>query len=292
MAVVREWDDLVPAFRTTRATARGVFNDDRVYLEKFWPDARHVEIQILADHHGRVVHLGERDCSVQRRHQKLVEESPAPGLSPRLRARLAEAAVRGASEARYTGVGTFEFVVSGDEAAFIEVNCRIQVEHPVTEAVTGLDLVREQLRVAAGLPLSVAQEDIQPKGVAIECRVNAEDPARDFVPCPGELTEFVPPGGPFVRVDTHAYPGWFVPPYYDSLLAKVIAWAPTREQAIARMTRALGEFRVRGPGVRTTTGVLREILAHPAFRAGTHSTSLVRMMTEELSESRQADNRI
>jgi acetyl-CoA carboxylase biotin carboxylase subunit len=285
MAVVREWDDLVPAFRTTRATARGVFNDDRVYLERFWEDARHIEIQVLADGHGHVVHLGERDCSVQRRHQKLVEESPAPGLSPRLRERLTAAAVRGAAAVGYTGVGTFEFLVNRDEAAFIEVNCRIQVEHPVTEAVTGIDLVREQLRVAAGLPLSLTQDEVRPQGVAIECRVNAEDPARDFAPCPGELTEFVPPGGPFVRVDTHAYPGWSVPPYYDSLLAKVIVWAPTRDQAIARMTRALGEFRVRGPGVRTTTGVLKEIMGHPAFRAGTHSTSFMGELAGELREN-------
>ncbi|MFJ1760852.1 acetyl/propionyl/methylcrotonyl-CoA carboxylase subunit alpha [Amycolatopsis sp. NPDC088138] len=286
MAVVREWDDLVPAFRTTRATARGVFNDDRVYLERFWEDARHIEIQVLADGHGNVVHLGERDCSVQRRHQKLVEESPAPGLSPQLRARLTAAAVRGAAAVGYTGVGTFEFLVHRDEAAFIEVNCRIQVEHPVTEAVTGIDLIREQLRVAAGLPLSLTQDEVRPSGVAIECRVNAEDPARDFAPCPGELTEFVPPGGPFVRVDTHAYPGWSVPPYYDSLLAKVIVWAPTRDQAIARMTRALGEFRVRGPGVRTTTGVLRDIMGHPVFRAGTHSTSFLRDLAGNLQEMR------
>ncbi|GDY31024.1 acetyl-CoA carboxylase biotin carboxylase subunit [Gandjariella thermophila] len=288
MSVVRQWDELLPTFRATRATARAVFNDDRVYLERFWEHARHVEVQVLADGHGNVVHLGERDCSVQRRHQKLVEESPAPGLPPGMRARLTEAAVRGALAAGYTGAGTFEFLVSGHDAAFIEVNCRIQVEHPVTEAVTGIDLVREQIRVAAGLPLSVTEEDARPRGVAIECRVNAEDPSRDFAPCPGELVEFVPPGGPFVRVDTHAYPGWRIPPYYDSLLAKVIVWAPDREAAIDRMRRALGEFRISGPGVRTTTELLMDVLADPVFRAGEHSTSLLRQMAGDATDHRAA----
>lgn len=276
MSVVREWDELLPTFRTTRATARGVFGDDRVYLERYWENARHIEVQVLADNHGTVLHLGERDCSVQRRHQKLIEESPAPLLPPALRERLTQAAVRGAAAVGYTGAGTFEFLVDGDEAAFIEVNCRIQVEHPVTEAVTGIDLVREQIRVAAGLPLSVTQEEVRPNGVAIECRVNAEDPRRDFAPCPGLLSEFVPPGGQFVRVDTHAYAGWHVPPYYDSLLAKVIVWAPDRDQAIARMRRALAEFRIAGPGISTTSELLQEVLADPVFRAGQHSTSLLR----------------
>ncbi|WP_209648743.1 acetyl-CoA carboxylase biotin carboxylase subunit [Kibdelosporangium banguiense] len=280
MSVVRDWDELLPAFRATRAAARAVFGDERVYLERFWERARHVEVQVLADGHGNVVHLGERDCSVQRRHQKLVEESPAPGLAPEMRARLTDAAVQGASAAGYTGAGTFEFLVNGDQAAFIEVNCRIQVEHPVTEMVTGIDLVREQIRVAAGLPLSVSQQSVRMCGVAVECRVNAEDPSRDFAPCPGELTEFVPPGGPFVRVDTHAYPGWSVPPHYDSLLAKVIVWAPDREQALCRMNRALREFRIGGRGIRTTRDLLRDVLAHPAFRAGEHGTALLRQLDE------------
>ncbi|MBB5919571.1 acetyl-CoA carboxylase biotin carboxylase subunit [Actinoalloteichus hoggarensis] len=285
MAVVREWAELLPTYRTTRAAARAVFGDERVYLERFWEKARHVEVQIIADEHGNVVHLGERDCSVQRRHQKLVEESPAPGLSRDLARRLAEHAVRGARAAGYTGAGTFEFLVDGDEAAFIEVNCRIQVEHPVTEAVTGIDLVREQLRVAAGMPLSFAQDDVELRGVAVECRVNAEDPARDFAPCPGELSEFVPPGGQFVRVDTGAYPGWRVPPDYDSLLAKVIAWAPDRPQALARMDRALQEFRIRGRGVHTTKELLREVLVHPSFQRAEHTTSF---LDEEQSASTEA----
>ncbi|OXM62274.1 MULTISPECIES: acetyl-CoA carboxylase biotin carboxylase subunit [Amycolatopsis] len=276
IAVVRHWADLVPAFRRTQAMARAVFLDERVYVERFLDRARHVEVQVLGDDHGRVVHLGERDCSVQRRHQKLVEESPAPALAPGVAERLAEAAVTGARAVGYTGAGTFEFVVRDTEIAFVEVNCRIQVEHPVTEMVTGIDLVREQLRVAAGLPLSVTQDDVRPRGVAVECRINAEDPARDFVPCPGELTEFVPPGGPFVRVDTHAHPGCRITPDYDSLVAKVIVWGPDRPAALARMDRALGEFRIGGRGVHTTRDLLRRVLADPAFVAGEHTTSLLR----------------
>jgi acetyl-CoA carboxylase, biotin carboxylase subunit len=272
MSVVRRQDELMAKLRSARAAARAVFSDERVYLEQFWDDAKHIEVQVLADEHGTVVSLGERDCSMQRRHQKLVEETPAPGLPPGLAARLADAAIAGASAVGYTGAGTVEFLARGEEFAFIEMNSRIQVEHPVTEAVTGVDLVREQFNVAAGLPLSFTQDDVRPRGVALECRINAEDPARDFAPCPGEVTEFVPPGGPFVRVDTHAYAGWRVPPDYDSLLAKVIAWAPDREQALARMTRALAEFRISGRGVRTTRGLLQSVLADPVFRAGTHTT--------------------
>ena len=280
MAVVHEWDELVPAFRTTRAAARAVFGDDRVYLERYVEQARHIEIQVLADDHGTVLQLGERDCSVQRRHQKMIEESPAPGLSERTRRGLAEAALAGARAIGYTGAGTFEFVVSGEEYAFIEANCRIQVEHPVTEMVTGIDLIREQLLVASGLPLSLTQQDIQCRGVAVECRVNAEDPTRDFAPCPGELVEFAPPSGPFLRVDTHGYPGWRIPPDYDSLLAKVITWGPDRQQALARMDRALREFTVRGPGVRTTADELRAVLTDEAFLAGTHTTSLIAQRAE------------
>ncbi|MFG1612146.1 acetyl-CoA carboxylase biotin carboxylase subunit [Nonomuraea wenchangensis] len=275
MAVVRTWEELVPVFRAMRATARSVFGDPGVYLERFWERAKHVEVQVLADEHGAVLHLGERDCSVQRRHQKLVEETPAPRLAEGMARRLAEYAVAGAKSVGYTGAGTFEFLVDEEEAAFIEVNSRLQVEHPVTEMVTGIDLVREQIRVASGLPLPVGQEEVRPRGVALECRVNAEDPERRFAPCPGELAEFVPPGGPFVRVDTHGYPGWRISPDYDSLLAKVVVWAPEREQALARMERALAEFRIGGEGVRTTRDLLRGVMGHPVFRAGTHTTSLL-----------------
>jgi acetyl-CoA carboxylase biotin carboxylase subunit len=272
MGIVRGPDDLLPVSRSTRLAAKAIFGDGRVYLERYWPQARHVEVQVLADQHGSILHLGERDCSVQRRHQKLIEETPAVGLPPGMADRLVGAATLGAAAAGYTSAGTFEFLLQGNEIAFIETNTRIQVEHPVTEMATGLDLVREQLRVAAGWPLSVRQEDVRPRGTAIECRVNAEDPDRDFTPTAGVLTEFVPPGGPFVRVDTHGFTGSSMPPDYDSLLAKVIVWAPDREQAIARMSRALEEFRIDGPGIRTTIPLLQRILREPEFRAGTHTT--------------------
>ncbi|GAA4878777.1 acetyl-CoA carboxylase biotin carboxylase subunit [Kitasatospora terrestris] len=282
MAVVRDGDQLAPAFQDTRAHARAVFGDDRLYLERYVDGARHIEVQVLCDRHGNAVHLGERDCSVQRRHQKLIEESPAPNLPRALRDRICAAAVQGALAAGYVGAGTFEFVLAPDGGFFLmEVNCRLQVEHPVTEMVTGIDLVREQLRIAAGEPLGYGQQDVVVRGSAVEARVNAEDPERDFVPTPGLLSEFTPPGGPFVRVDTHAYPGWVVGPDYDSLLAKTIAWAPDREQAVARLDRALAEFRIDGPGVRTTAGYLRRTLADPRYRAGRHTTGLVAAMAEE-----------
>ncbi|MEV4140789.1 acetyl-CoA carboxylase biotin carboxylase subunit [Dactylosporangium sp. NPDC049742] len=276
MRVVERAADLADAYLRTRAEAQALFGDDRVYVERYLPNGRHVEIQVLADAHGNAVHLGERDCSVQRRHQKLIEETPAPGVPRDVVARMGEASVRGALAAGYVGAGTFEYLL--DDAGdffFLEVNCRIQVEHPVTEAVTGLDLVAEQLRIAAGEPLGLTQADVAPRGVAIECRVNAEDPARDFAPAPGRLDAFTVPGGPFVRVDTHAYPGYSVPSAYDSLLAKLIVWAPDRDTAIARSRRALADFRVDGPGVHTTAGFLRDVLADASFRAGTHDTGLV-----------------
>lgn len=282
MAVVRSADDLRLAYHETRAHARAVFGDERLYLERFVEDARHIEVQVLCDRHGAAVHLGERDCSVQRRHQKLIEESPAPGLPQELREAMWAAAVRGASAVGFVGAGTFEFVLTPDHEFYLmEINCRLQVEHPVTELVTGIDIVREQITIAAGLPLSFRQSEVVSRGVAVECRVNAEDPDQDFAPAPGLLAEFVPPGGPFVRVDTHAYPGWVVGPDYDSLLAKTAVWAPDREQALARMDRALSEFRVNGPGVRTTLGFLRRTVAHPLFQTARHTTGMVGAMTAE-----------
>ncbi|MFI6581352.1 acetyl/propionyl/methylcrotonyl-CoA carboxylase subunit alpha [Embleya sp. NPDC050493] len=275
MAVVPDAGALLPAFRATRATAQAAFGDNRVYLERYLAGARHIEIQILADGHGNVVHLGERDCSVQRRHQKLVEESPAPCLPAGQADRLAAHAVAGARAVGYRGAGTFEFLVRGEEAAFIEVNSRIQVEHPVTETVTGIDIVREQLLIAAGRPLGLDQERVRPRGASVEVRINAEDPARDFAPCPGTLTAFDAPAGPFVRVDTHAFPGSQARPEYDSLLAKIVTWGPDRDQALARMRRALGELRVEGPGIHTTAPLLAEILDDPDFRAGRHDTTLL-----------------
>lgn len=277
MAVVHDPADFAGAFTRTRAAAMAVFGDGRLYVERYLRSARHVEIQVLADTHGGVVHLGARDCSLQRRHQKLVEESPAPGVPPDVLAEMGAAAVRGAVAADYVGAGTFEFLFdpADNQFYFMEVNCRLQVEHPVTEMVTGIDLVREQIRIAAGEPLGYGQADITPRGVSIECRINAEDPARDFAPTPGELTEFEPPGGPFVRVDTFVRAGSRVPSLYDSLLAKVIVWAPDRDAAIARMRRALDELRVTGPAVATTTDFLSGLLDHPRFRTAQHDTALV-----------------
>ena len=276
MTVVADPAAFDPAYRRSRATAQALFGDSRVFVERYLPSARHVEVQVLADRYGTVVDLGARDCTVQRRHQKLVEESPAPRLSPELTREITGAAVRGARAAGYTGAGTVEFLVAPDGTfSFMEVNCRIQVEHPVTEMVTGIDLVREQLLVAAGRPLSLDPAGVPARGVAIECRINVEDPDRDFAPTPGLLEEFVPSGGPFVRVDTHGYAGYRVPASYDPLLAKVVVWAPDRDQAVARMDRALAEFRVRGRGMTTTAGFLRRVLRHPDFRAARHDTTLV-----------------
>ncbi|GAA3754006.1 acetyl-CoA carboxylase biotin carboxylase subunit [Micromonospora maritima] len=276
MQVVTRSADFPEVHRRTSATAQMLFGDGRVYVERYLRSARHVEIQILCDAYGNAIHLGERDCSVQRRHQKLVEETPSPGLPAGLAERMGAAAVAGARAVGYVGAGTFEFLVDPDGGFhFMEVNCRIQVEHPVTEMVTGVDLVQQQLRVAAGERLGLTQDDIRPRGVAVECRLNAEDPERDFAPTPGVVEEFVAPSGPFVRVDTHAHPGYRVPPNYDSLLAKLVVWAPDRDAAIARMLRALDETRVTGPRIATTRDFLRRVVDHPLFRAAEHDTALV-----------------
>ncbi|MEV0161343.1 acetyl-CoA carboxylase biotin carboxylase subunit [Nonomuraea fuscirosea] len=285
LSVVHSLRDFPQAYRNARATANAAFNDGRVYLERFVENARHIEIQVLCDNHGNVLHLGERDCSVQRRHQKLVEETPAPGLAPDLAGRMAAGAMEAARRLGYRGLGTFEFLV--DELGrfyFMEINCRIQVEHPVTEMVTGLDLVREQIRVAGGLPASVSQSDISLRGVAIECRLNAEDPEKGFTPTPGTLTEFVPPAGPFIRTDSHATTGYTIPAEYDSLLAKIVSWGPDRQQALNRMTRALGELRVSGPGIRTTLTFIEEVITHPAYQDGKHTTALVQKLISERKE--------
>ncbi|MFI7649129.1 acetyl/propionyl/methylcrotonyl-CoA carboxylase subunit alpha [Micromonospora sp. NPDC049460] len=276
MTVVATPAELPRAYARTRAAAQAAFGDDRVYVERFLTGARHVEVQLLCDSHGNGVHLGTRDCSVQRRHQKLVEEAPAPALSAGTLAAIAECALRGALSAGFTGAGTVEFLVDPDERFhFLEINCRIQVEHPVTEMITGIDLVHEQLHIAAGVPLRWRQEDVRPHGVAIECRVNVEDPDRGFAPTPGRLDRFVPPGGPFTRVDTHGHAGYLFGPYYDSLLAKVAVWAPDRELALNRLERALDEFDIAGPGVRTTIPFVRRVLDDAGFRKGRYSTGLV-----------------
>jgi acetyl-CoA carboxylase biotin carboxylase subunit len=281
MGVAENATELPTVFRQTQAYAAKLFGDGRVYAERYLRRARHVEVQVLADQAGQVIHLGERDCSMQRRRQKLIEESPAPGLPAELVERIRAAAVAGARAAGYQGAGTFEFLVDDElDFYFMEVNCRIQVEHPVTEMVTGIDLVAEQIRVAAGRPLSISQSDVVVRGTAIECRINAEDPGRQFAPAPGPITELALPGGPFVRVDTHVHPGYAVPPEYDSMIAKVIAWAPDRDTAIARMRRALLETTVTGPGLHTTTRFLHDLLGSGAFSKAEHSTSYIDELTQ------------
>ncbi|HEX5137404.1 MAG TPA: acetyl-CoA carboxylase biotin carboxylase subunit [Planctomycetota bacterium] len=264
---------LVNAWHQARAEAQSAFGEAGVYLEKYLERPRHVEIQILADGRGRIVYLGERECSVQRRHQKLVEEGPSPGIGDSMRRAMGRAAVKLAKAAGYKGAGTCEFLVAGKDFYFIEVNCRVQVEHPVTELITGVDIVREQIRVAAGEKLSFDQGDVRVKGHAIEARINAEDPARGFRPSPGVITKFIAPGGPGVRLDTHVHAGYKVPPNYDSLLAKLIVHAATRDEALDRMARALDEFTIEG--IKTTIPLHREIVRNAFFRKGDYDTGFL-----------------
>ena len=245
MRVVHSEANLLTAISLTRAEAAAAFGNDSVYLEKFLENPRHIEFQVLADEHGNAVHLGERDCSLQRRHQKVIEESPAPGITPRLRETMGERCAAACREIGYRGAGTFEFLYQDGEFYFIEMNTRVQVEHPVTELVTGVDIVVEQLRIAAGEPLSLTQSDVHVRGHAVECRINAEDPER-FLPSPGPVTLYHPPGGPGIRVDSHVYSGYRVPPYYDSLIGKLVSYGPDRAVALARMRTALEEIVIEG----------------------------------------------
>lgn len=273
MRIVREEQELSQAFMMAQREALAAFGNGDLYVEKYLPSIRHVEVQIMADAKGNVMHLGERDCTVQRRHQKLIEESPSPIATASFRKRIGEYAVKAAKAFKYRNAGTIEFIVDDDQNIyFMEINTRIQVEHPVTEEITGVDLIKEQIRVAAGLPLSFRQNQIKPSGHVIEVRVNAEDPER-FVPSPGKLQVFILPGGPGIRVDTCAYTGWTVPPYYDSMIAKLIVHAPTRDEAIARMKRALDEFTVEG--IKTTIPFFQRIFNHPDFIKGTFNTAFV-----------------
>ena len=274
MRVVREAGDLNGAFDQARAEALAAFGDGAIYIERYLTRIRHIEIQVLGDG-AQVLHLGERDCSSQRRNQKLVEESPSPALDAAMRARIGEAAVRLAAHIGYTSAGTVEFILDDDsgEFYFMEMNTRIQVEHPVTEMVTGVDLIKAQIEIASGRTLALRQADIQPRGHAIECRINAEDFESGFLPCPGTVTRYLPPGGPGVRVDSHLYAGYEIPPYYDSLLAKIVAWGADRAEAIARMQRALGETVIEG--VKTTIPFHRLLLADAAFRRGDVHTRYV-----------------
>ena len=267
MRLVPSASELAAAWRDAASEALNAFGDARVYLEKYLDRPRHIEIQIFADSHGNIVYLGERECSVQRRHQKVIEEAPSPFMTPELRRAMGEAAVRLAREAGYTNAGTAEFLVDASRNFyFLEVNTRLQVEHPVTEAVTGLDLVEMQLRIAAGERLPITQQDVTLRGHAIECRIYAEDPENHFFPSPGRIIAWRPPHGPGIRLDDGVYAGWTVPGDYDPLLAKLIAWGPGRAQAIARLERALDEFEI--AGIRTNTVLFKKILAAPDFQNG------------------------
>jgi acetyl-CoA carboxylase, biotin carboxylase subunit len=274
MRMVRTSRELESAIKICRSEAKSAFGDDSIYLEKWLDDNRHVEIQVAVDRYGAGVHLGDRDCSVQRRHQKILEESPTPALSPEARAALAEKAVRAVVSAGYENVGTLEFLVDASgNAYFIEINCRIQVEHPVTEMLTGIDLVALQIGIAAGEPLGLRQSDVKINGHAIEFRINAEDPAADFRPGAGVIERYHAPGGPWIRMDSHLYPGYEVPPYYDSLLGKLIVWAPDRETAIARGKAALEELLI--DGVTTNIDIHRALLENEAFLQGRFTTNLL-----------------
>ncbi|HET7579730.1 MAG TPA: acetyl-CoA carboxylase biotin carboxylase subunit [Bacillales bacterium] len=273
--VARDEEDLIKGIRMTQREAATAFGNDGVYLEKYIEDFRHVEIQVLADNYGNTIHLGERDCSIQRRLQKLVEESPSPALDGEKREEMGAAAVKAAEAVNYTGAGTIEFIYDhrNRHFYFMEMNTRIQVEHPVTEWVTGVDLVKEQIRVASGEKLRYTQEDITYEGWAIECRINAENPDRDFMPSAGTLEMYLPPGGFGVRVDSAAYPGYRIPPYYDSMIAKLIVYGNTREEAIARMRRALDEFVVEG--VFTTIPFHMKVMNHEKFVEGDFNTKFL-----------------
>jgi acetyl-CoA carboxylase biotin carboxylase subunit len=272
MRVVHTPPALAKAFATASAEAEAAFGNPELYVEKYVSNPRHVEVQILGDGRGHVIHLGERDCSIQRRHQKLIEESPAPALPKKTREKIQAAAVTAGKAVNYRSAGTVEFLLDADGSFyFIEVNARVQVEHPVSEMVTGVDIIKEQFRIAAGGSLPKNSPPLE--GHAIECRINAEDPDRDFRPSPGTITNYIPSGGPGVRVDTHIYPGYAVPPYYDSLLAKLIVWAPDRDEAIARMGRALAETAIEG--VPTTIPFHYRVIRSRMFKEGKVSTGFI-----------------
>lgn len=265
MRVVHNEAALVNSVQITKSEALAAFGSDVVYMEKYLQRPRHVEIQVISDGNGHTIHLGDRDCSLQRRHQKVIEEAPAPDIDPQARADVYEACINACNKIGYRGAGTFEFLYEDGGFFFIEMNTRVQVEHPVSELITGVDIVREQLRVASGLPLSVSQEEVRFRGHAIECRINAEDP-QTFMPSPGRITTFHAPGGPGVRMDSHIYDGYTVPPFYDSLIAKVITYGEDRDQAMARMRQALDELVI--GGISTNTQLHRELVRDQSFMAG------------------------
>ncbi|MFV8827965.1 acetyl-CoA carboxylase biotin carboxylase subunit [Alkalihalobacterium sp. APHAB7] len=273
--VARNEAELKKGVQITQQEASTAFGNPGVYLEKYIEDFRHVEIQVLADNYGNVIHLGERDCSIQRRLQKLLEETPSPALDQEMRDKMGEAAVAAAKAVNYSGAGTVEFIYDYRERQFyfMEMNTRIQVEHPVTEMVTGIDLIKEQLLVASGKELSVTQEDVMLNGWSIECRINAENPSKNFMPSPGKITKYLPPGGLGVRIDSAAYPGYTISPFYDSMIAKVITYGATREEALARMKRALAEFEIEG--IDTTIPFHLKLLSHEKFISGEFNTKFL-----------------
>ncbi|MBI5444265.1 MAG: acetyl-CoA carboxylase biotin carboxylase subunit [Deltaproteobacteria bacterium] len=282
MTVVNDESELERAIEASQTIARATFGLADVYLEKYMGRPRHIEIQVLGDSHGNAVHLGERECSIQRRHQKVIEEAPSPALTPRLRKQMGEAAVTAVRALGYEGAGTLEFLFSDGKFYFMEMNTRVQVEHPVTEMITGVDIVKEQLRVAAGHPLSLRQRDVRMSGSAIECRINAEDPSADFAPAPGKLRDYSAPGGIGVRVDSGVYGGYTIPPFYDSMIAKLVVWGRDRAEAVARMKRALYEYVLSGTA--NNVAFHRAVMENPRFVAGELDTHFIERETSLLAE--------
>jgi len=288
MRVVYDEQALMQAYNMAQREALAAFGNSEVYLEKYLSPIRHIEVQIIADAKGNVIHLGERDCSVQRRHQKLIEESPAPGITEKFRKKIGDLAVKAAKAFKYRNVGTIEFIVDQDQNIyFMEVNTRVQVEHPVTEEITGIDIIKEQIKIAAGQPLLIKQSNIKFSGHAIECRINAEDPEK-FIPWPGQIKFLNIPGGPGIRVDTAAFAGWTVPAHYDSMIAKLIAHGKNREEAIMRMKRALGDFMIEG--IRTTIPFHKKVLNHPDFVKGGFNTDFLEKMSAQESGTDLAES--
>jgi acetyl-CoA carboxylase biotin carboxylase subunit len=279
MRIAHNDASLIQGYHAAKTEAENAFGNGDLYMEKFIVDPKHIEFQIIADSYGNVVHLGERDCSVQRRNQKLIEEAPSPALSPKLRKKMGEAAVKAAKAVNYVNAGTIEFLLTGNDFYFMEMNTRIQVEHPVTEAITGIDLIREQIRVAAGEKLSFTQKDIKINGHAIECRINAENPYKDFTPSPGKVDLFIPAGGIGVRIDSHVYSGYSIPPYYDSMIAKLIIHGDDRQHAIERCKRALEEFVVEG--IETTIPFTQFIINNKEFVDGDYNTGFLERLLQE-----------
>ncbi len=277
MRIARSEVELINNIQIAQTEAKSAFGDASIYVERYIENPNHIEVQILGDQQGHVVHLGERDCSVQRRYQKLIEETPSPKITPEIREKLGASAIKAAQACGYYSTGTVEFLVDQNrEIYFIEMNTRIQVEHPITESITGLDLIKEQIRVAEGNPLSFTQSQIQFRGHSMECRINAEDPEKNFRPCPGLIEQIIFPGGPGVRIDSAVYPGYVIPPYYDSMIAKVIVHTPSRQESIVKMKRALREFVLEG--VKSTIPFLLQILENQDFTRGTYSTHLIEKM--------------